>query len=850
MITGIQKGYLRIFGLAQPFVRHLGNKARKILMFVSLFLLQLNFLWAGTELHAYQYRTTMLISFLLFGVFLFASLPVSLQLRRWNTVMGTLWIVFLAFMLVTIHARKGNLSTFLGLALGATSLIVVWSGRRDYDMLFSCLYNVTVCVFLVFFVLYVALTSPIDGNAKYAELFGNSNTMGQYITVVWTVFLAGMAGSYNTDNSLRKIFRFVLLGAAWAMIFLSVSYTAAFAMFISSIGWLLFEFLRNRTQWRSVLKKAGLLILTLVAALFILYLLFGSDIITKWSKVMSRIEFLKSVNANQHSFGHIDSWKMFFRYIRPFGSQLGTAVSNEEYFLLTGSAHMNLLQVAFDNGIIASVILLLFQLWSGFRSILYSWHYYAKSKYALIPMIVTIGYGVTSLFAPTLSIFHHIISLAYFFVQAPLFASDACLLLRNFWIRPNKEENPKKTLRIISSLTVRSMGGGAGGPAFVETIEGYQKDGWDVFLYSNEACNREYTDLEADHNIYIPSPIPPSWLQAPKLGWFARILNQKLFHLCVAYTLNTELIKKRKNVVLYGYEVHGVHVAVDVAEIHDLPLITRFQGTMIRTNMFTCQYRVRRYPHIQALAHPADLIVMTNDGTQGDKVLQSFNNVSPMLFLKNGLNLMERDINAMYKSFDRASFCHKIGMPEGHTMLLTVSRLVNWKRIDRSLSALPDVIKQHRNVTLVVVGEGPERLALEKLADDLGVRSQVIFTGAVAHQDVYEYMMAADIFLSLYDTSNLGNPLFEAMALGKTIITLDVGATNTVFEDEKTGILLTCETLDRLPVVIDQLIDDQAYAQRLADGASTYAHTHFYTWNTRMEIETQAANRLLCGDKL
>ena len=76
------------------------------------------------------------------------------------------------------------------------------------------------------------------------------------------------------------------------------------------------------------------------------------------------------------------------------------------------------------------------------------------------------------------------------------------------------------------------------------------------------------------------------------------------------------------------------------------------------------------------------------------------------------------------------------------------------------------------------------------LARELGVADAVRFEGAVPQADVLRYLWAADAFLSSNDLSNVGNPLLEAMACGKPIVTIDNGATGDLIRDGETGILL------------------------------------------------------------
>ena len=125
---------------------------------------------------------------------------------------------------------------------------------------------------------------------------------------------------------------------------------------------------------------------------------------------------------------------------------------------------------------------------------------------------------------------------------------------------------------------------------------------------------------------------------------------------------------------------------------------------------------------------------------------------------------------------NKEEFKKSINVPLDKVILLTVSRLVDWKKVDRSIRALSK-IKDKEKYFLLIVGEGDERKNLESLIKELNLEDSVRLVGAVRNEDVYKYMTIADIFLSFYDLSNVGNPLLEALSLGKPIITYNVGDT-------------------------------------------------------------------------
>lgn len=404
--------------------------------------------------------------------------------------------------------------------------------------------------------------------------------------------------------------------------------------------------------------------------------------------------------------------------------------------------------------------------------------------------------------------------------------------------------NPNRVI-FITTLTLWSMGKGHGGPAFTKTVQKYIDEGWEVYLISDEPSNQDFPSLDATHNIFLRPTIFKRFNLLRKIGLFFRWLDHRIMTRRFCRVACAVIDDNCENTILYAYEIFGVEACRRLSQKKKIPFVTRFQGTILAWVPNTFINRFRRFMHFQALSTPANCVIMTDDGSFGARTLRNLGNTSPTLFLRNGLDLVSMDISSMKAAFDRQAFRTSLGVDMEEPMFLTVSRLVNWKRLDRSIDGFADYCKTHSAGKLVIVGSGDQQANLERYATSLGIKSRVIFTGSVPHDNVYQYMMACDIFLSLYDLTNLGNPLFEAMALGKCIITLDLGDTRSVIQNGENAFLLTLETLPTLGSVLSLLVKDSTLRQKLGAGAAAYAQEHFQTWEQRMDTEFQAVSALL-----
>jgi len=398
-----------------------------------------------------------------------------------------------------------------------------------------------------------------------------------------------------------------------------------------------------------------------------------------------------------------------------------------------------------------------------------------------------------------------------------------------------------KVVLVISALDYWSMGKGKGGPALYRTLTGYAERGWEVWFITGNKCQADCKPPHENiHDIRFDFPQLKRLINIKKLGFLAKSLWWLYFQ--VMAFIKAQKVRAKTHIdVIYGYEIYGVPVAKILSKLWNIPMVARFQGTSFGIGWVNKRFRsVRAWEHFVGLRIPADLVIMTNDGTQGDRVLKQLGvDMTKVRFWLNGVDW--KPFNAMP---DPEEAKELLGAAD-REILLCISRLVKWKRVDRSIRALPKVVKGYPNTLLVIVGDGPERKRLERLAKDLGVQNNVRFEGAVPHSEIPKYLAAADIFLSFYDWSNVGNPLLEAMMAGKCIITLNNGDTGKFVKNWENGVLLDYEDLPKLPEVIKRLLADEKLRERLGANARKFAEENFWSWEERMDAEIQAVEELL-----
>ncbi len=149
--------------------------------------------------------------------------------------------------------------------------------------------------------------------------------------------------------------------------------------------------------------------------------------------------------------------------------------------------------------------------------------------------------------------------------------------------------------------------------------------------------------------------------------------------------------------------------------------------------------------------------------------------------------------------------------------LLFVGRLTAQKGVDHLLRALATQLPA---VTLDVVGDGPERSALESLAGELGVGPRVRWLGALPQPDLADHYRGAAALVVPSHEEGLGLVAVEAMLSETPVVAFDSGGLRDIVQHDRTGILVGANDSDALGVAIADLLADGSAERRAALGAA------------------------------
>lgn len=124
-----------------------------------------------------------------------------------------------------------------------------------------------------------------------------------------------------------------------------------------------------------------------------------------------------------------------------------------------------------------------------------------------------------------------------------------------------------------------------------------------------------------------------------------------------------------------------------------------------------------------------------------------------------------------------------------HFQLISVAQLEERKNLPMLLRSFHRFINEERDACLVILGEGPEREKLTRLATELGIQDKLLLPGKVSRKEVRRHLLNSSAFLFTSDSESFGVALIEAMAAGLPVLSTCCGGPEDIVTPE-TGILV------------------------------------------------------------
>ena len=157
-------------------------------------------------------------------------------------------------------------------------------------------------------------------------------------------------------------------------------------------------------------------------------------------------------------------------------------------------------------------------------------------------------------------------------------------------------------------------------------------------------------------------------------------------------------------------------------------------------------------------------------------------------------------------------------------IILFVGRIAEEKNIKFLIEAQKKLYKEHDNIKLVIVGDGPDKENYEEYAKKIGVDNSVIFTGKAKWEDMPYYYLMSTVFTSASKTETQGLTIIEAMASNVVPVCMRDEAFQSMVTEDLNGLFF--ETEEEYEKQILYLYDNPDELQRLDRQARIQAETY------------------------
>jgi teichuronic acid biosynthesis glycosyltransferase TuaC len=286
---------------------------------------------------------------------------------------------------------------------------------------------------------------------------------------------------------------------------------------------------------------------------------------------------------------------------------------------------------------------------------------------------------------------------------------------------------------------------------------------------------REFALLDASCCINGVEAEYPRYAMLPKISerWHARLMYAGL---------RGYLTRMRRTFSFQVINAHWLYpdgvAAVRLGRMLGVPVVLTGLGCDINEFLFA---KDKRSQIIQAL-HDADAItvvsqelatVLTTQGVSSDRIATIANGVDTSRFAPAPRGLAR----------------HKLGLNEHQPLVVCVSRLSPEKGVHVLVEAGSLLARHKPGVSIVVVGEGPDKTALTERIKTLGLDASLRLIGAVPHAAVATWLAAADVVCMPSMREGHPNAAMEALACGRPLVASRVGALRSMIGDHA-GVLV------------------------------------------------------------
>jgi len=344
---------------------------------------------------------------------------------------------------------------------------------------------------------------------------------------------------------------------------------------------------------------------------------------------------------------------------------------------------------------------------------------------------------------------------------------------------------------------------------------GFSKKGHNVKLITTgHPQGKEYEKINSNFEIfYLEGTRPGKYSKK----WWKKSLQKFL-----------ELDRTEKFDVVFSESSGALEVLkYKIKHRLSLPIIFRMPGTSIRDAISKLNQRISIKNIMSAIKSYIVSFIDKKWIKYTDSVITCSDEVTNSVI--NDFNVPEEKVYTILNGVDTELFKPEIyvrhskenlGIPSDHKLITCVTRLKQEKGVDLLLNAFRDILKQEKNIFLLIAGSGDYENKLKQITKDFNIEDKVRFVGNVSHENIPPYYVIGDIFV-FPTLAKEGLPwvVLEAMACRKPVIASKIGGIPQIINDGENGLLFESGKIQELKEKIIELLKDEELRKRLSENA-------------------------------
>jgi glycosyltransferase involved in cell wall biosynthesis len=217
------------------------------------------------------------------------------------------------------------------------------------------------------------------------------------------------------------------------------------------------------------------------------------------------------------------------------------------------------------------------------------------------------------------------------------------------------------------------------------------------------------------------------------------------------------------------------------------------------------------------LSKITDKIVAVSENVKEDIIRYDSIDPSKIEVIPNGI-----DVERFNPEKNTADIRKEFSLEQDDIVIGFIGRIVPAKGLEYLLNALPYLKEEFKSIKLLIVGEGSLVEELKARAKKNNIFDNILFTGR--RRDIPDILASINIFVMPSIAEGLPNALLEAMAMGKPIVTTEVGGIPEIVKNGFNGLLVPPRDTLSLSKAIKELISNDRLAAKLGQAARDLVH--------------------------